>query len=94
MFKCPSENCFSFSIAIKRAKRSARFTAAGTNVEASDKAVFSSISACSREWHRAQGTEVAELSWVLEENRPVRRVIEAMGGRPYKTYRLYRKQLA
>ena len=47
-----------------------------------------------RAWHRVHGTEVAELSWILEENRPVRRVIEAMGGRPYKTYRLYRKQLA
>lgn len=47
-----------------------------------------------RAWHRAHGTEVAELSWILEENRPVRRLIEAMGGRPYKTYRLYRKKLA
>jgi GNAT superfamily N-acetyltransferase len=47
-----------------------------------------------REWHRAHGTRVAELSWILEENRPMRRMIELVGGRPYKTYRIYRKELA
>lgn len=35
----------------------------------------------------------AEASWVLEQNLPVRRVIETMGGRVYKTYRLYQKPL-
>jgi hypothetical protein len=47
-----------------------------------------------REWHRAHGTRIAELSWILEENRPMRRMIELVGGRPYKTYRIYRKDLA
>jgi GNAT superfamily N-acetyltransferase len=47
-----------------------------------------------REWHRAHGTRIAELSWVLEENRPMRRMIELIGGRPYKTYRIYQKDLA
>jgi hypothetical protein len=35
----------------------------------------------------------AELSWVLEDNLPARKVIEAAGGVPYKTYRIYEKAL-
>jgi hypothetical protein len=36
----------------------------------------------------------AELSWILEDNVAVRRVIEGVGGRRYKTYRIYEKALA
>ncbi|RMD61319.1 MAG: hypothetical protein D6826_10190 [Alphaproteobacteria bacterium] len=39
------------------------------------------------------GFERAELSWVLENNRPMRRMIESIGGQPYKVYRLYEKVL-
>lgn len=46
-----------------------------------------------RVYHRKRGTKYAELSWILEDNRPVRRLIEMFGGRPYKTYRLYGKNL-
>jgi hypothetical protein len=35
----------------------------------------------------------AELSWILEDNRPVRDIIELVGGRPYKRYRIYEKAL-
>jgi hypothetical protein len=35
-----------------------------------------------------------ELSWLLEDNWPVRRVVEAVGGRLTKTYRIYEKALA
>ncbi len=35
-----------------------------------------------------------ELSWVLETNRGVRRIIEAFGAKPYKTYRVFGRQLA
>jgi hypothetical protein len=41
----------------------------------------------------AKGVERAELSWVLEENRPVRSVIESIGARLGKTYRIYEKAL-
>ncbi|APH56018.1 dATP pyrophosphohydrolase [Granulibacter bethesdensis] len=34
-----------------------------------------------------------ELSWVLENNDPMRRMNEALGGSIYKTYRVYRKSL-
>jgi hypothetical protein len=40
-----------------------------------------------------RGVEVAELSWVLEDNRPVRRIIEMLGARRDKIYRIYEKPL-
>jgi GNAT superfamily N-acetyltransferase len=43
---------------------------------------------------RSRGVERVELSWILEDNWPMRRVIESLGAVPYKTYRLYRKALA
>lgn len=44
-----------------------------------------------RDYHTARGTTRAELSWILEDNKPMRNIIEAFGGRPYKTYRIYEK---
>jgi hypothetical protein len=35
-----------------------------------------------------------ELSWILEDNMPMRRINERLGGVAYKTYRIYEKQLA
>jgi GNAT superfamily N-acetyltransferase len=39
---------------------------------------------------RARG----ECSWILEDNYPMRRGLERMGGRVYKTYRVFEKRLA
>jgi hypothetical protein len=39
------------------------------------------------------GYDAAELSWTLEDNSPVNLTIRAMGGRKYKTYRIYEKSL-
>jgi GNAT superfamily N-acetyltransferase len=47
-----------------------------------------------RSYHLGRGTKRAELSWILEDNMPMRRMIEALGGTPYKTYRIYEKSLA
>jgi hypothetical protein len=47
-----------------------------------------------RNYHVARGTRHAELSWILEDNMPMRRMIESFGGRPYKTYRVYEKPIA
>jgi RimJ/RimL family protein N-acetyltransferase len=41
-----------------------------------------------------EGFKRVEMSWVLEDNLPMRRLIEDLGARPYKTYRLYEKALA
>jgi hypothetical protein len=41
----------------------------------------------------AKGIKAVEMSWVLEDNRPMRHLAEAMGGKSYKTYRVYEKTL-
>jgi hypothetical protein len=42
----------------------------------------------------AKGVRQVELSWILEDNRPMRNVIESLGAIPYKTYRVYEKNLS
>jgi hypothetical protein len=34
-----------------------------------------------------------EMSWILEDNMPMRRMNESLGGVAYKTYRIYGKSL-
>jgi len=46
-----------------------------------------------RRYHLSRGATRAELSWILEDNLPMRRIIESIGGKPYKTYRIYEKAL-
>jgi hypothetical protein len=41
-----------------------------------------------------RGIKELELSWILEDNRGMRAIIESIGGLVYKTYRIYSKQLA
>jgi hypothetical protein len=41
----------------------------------------------------AMGINSVEISWVLENNAPMRHLAEAVGGRNYKTYRVYEKTL-
>ena len=40
---------------------------------------------------QAMGYTGAELSWTLEDNALINRTIEAVGGRRYKTYRIYQQ---
>ena len=48
-----------------------------------------------RLWQEAprNGYPVVECSWILEDNWDMRRALERMGGRLYKTYRVYEKEL-
>ena len=39
------------------------------------------------------GIKEAEASWVLEDNLAMRRLLRSFGGRVYKTYRIYERQL-
>lgn len=39
------------------------------------------------------GFEQIELSWILEDNLPMRRMNESIGAKPYKTYRVYEKAI-
>jgi GNAT superfamily N-acetyltransferase len=43
---------------------------------------------------RKLGYETIEMSWILEDNRPMRSILEAVHSRIYKTYRIYEKSLA
>jgi GNAT superfamily N-acetyltransferase len=49
-----------------------------------------------RLWHEApkNGYPLVECSWILEDNWPMRRGLERMGGKITKTYRIYEKTLA
>jgi hypothetical protein len=40
------------------------------------------------------GFRSLELSWILEDNLPMRRILERLGARVYKTYRIYGKKIA
>jgi hypothetical protein len=41
----------------------------------------------------AKGFEYCEMSWILESNDMMNRIIERLGGKIYKTYRIYEKSL-
>jgi hypothetical protein len=42
---------------------------------------------------RRLGYTGGEISWTLEDNHLVNRAIESMGGRKYKTYRMYQREI-
>ncbi len=46
-----------------------------------------------RTYHTSRGCPRGELSWILQDNMPLRRIVEAVGGLPYKTYRVYEKSI-
>jgi hypothetical protein len=46
-----------------------------------------------RRYHTSRGVTNGELSWILEDNLPMRHIIETFGAAPYKTYRIYEKFL-
>ena len=43
---------------------------------------------------RRRGLEEVEASWILENNIGMRAIIESIGGKSYKRYRIYRKDFA
>jgi hypothetical protein len=47
-----------------------------------------------RQAQKKVGIESGELSWILEDNLPMRRMIEQFGCVAYKTYRVYARELA
>jgi hypothetical protein len=67
-------------------KRSYHGTAVGS-------ALALAVIDAARSYHVGHGTKRGELSWILEDNMPMRRMIEAIGGVHYKTYRIYEKSL-
>lgn len=55
-------------------------------------APFFLVDAIRREGQKVGITE-AEYGWILEDNRPMRHILEDFGARIYKTYRIYSKAL-
>jgi len=43
--------------------------------------------------HAERGYEKMEMSWILEDNIPMRRIAKSGGAEAYKTYRVYQKAL-
>lgn len=43
---------------------------------------------------RRKGIWTIEMSWILEDNRPMRGIVESVNSKRYKTYRIYEKKLA
>ena len=41
----------------------------------------------------AEGFSRVEMSWILDDNWPLRRVLEGLGAEAYRTYRLFEKPL-
>ena len=42
---------------------------------------------------RRKGVTVVDMSWILEQNKGMRKIIELLGGDVYKRYRIYQKDL-
>jgi hypothetical protein len=42
---------------------------------------------------RKRGMREVEMSWILENNKGMCNIIESLGGRAYKRYRIYQKNL-
>lgn len=77
----------------KRRIKSLRFVIMGVlkeyRYQALDAAMYYKIA----EAGMAKGYQWAEMSWILESNTPMRRVLERLGCELYKTYRIYEKPL-
>ena len=43
---------------------------------------------------RSKGIGEVDMSWILEQNKGMRKIIEMLGGDQYKRYRLYEKDLS
>jgi GNAT superfamily N-acetyltransferase len=46
-----------------------------------------------REYGIRRGVQEVELSWILEDNMPMRNMLAMIGGVPYKRYRIYEKAI-
>lgn len=76
-----------------RYPRTMRLVALGTRPEFRGLGIEAVMFARSLERAIELGFKGCEASWVLEDNLPVRRLIEVFEGRPYKTYRVYERAL-
>lgn len=82
---------------IAKRPRSVRMPLLGVRKKYQDKVVGSALAVAVidtlRNYHIARGVTSSELSWILEDNIAMRRIIEELGAKPYKTYRIYEKDI-
>lgn len=52
-----------------------------------------SVIDATRSFHASHGAQKSELSWILDQNKKVKHVIELVDAKPYKRYRIYDKIL-
>lgn len=65
----------------------------GVLAEHRKEGVDAALYAATVEAAQAKGYRWGELSWILESNHAMRRVLERLGTERYKTYRIYEKEL-
>lgn len=78
----------------KRCPKIMRLIALGTRREFRGRGLEAVMFYESLERGKKLGFEACEASWVLEDNVPVRRLIEVFNGKPYKTYRVYERPVS
>jgi len=78
----------------RRGLRSGRVMALGVKREHRTRSVFALFAHELVARGRAAGTTGAEASWVLEDNHLMNRPLRAMGGTPYRRWRLYERATA
>jgi GNAT superfamily N-acetyltransferase len=71
----------------------ARVIALGVTKKYRGRGLESAILSESLKYGKRLGFKTCEASWILEDNSGVQRVIELFGGKVYKTYRLYEREL-
>ncbi len=78
---------------LKRTIRQIRVMAMGVKAEYRNRGLETLLVAETVRSSTSLGYSVAELGWILEDNRMMNRELLAMGGRPYKVHRIYEKAL-
>jgi hypothetical protein len=81
-------------LAGRRGLRSARVMALGVKREHRTRSVFALFAHELVRRARAAGMVGAEASWVLDDNHLMNRPMRAMGGTPYRRWRLYERAVA
>ncbi len=81
-------------LAGRRGLRSARVMALGVKREHRTRSVFALFAHELVRRGRAAGMVGAEASWVLDDNHLMNRPMRAMGGTPYRRWRLYERAVA
>jgi hypothetical protein len=82
---------------IRKRPTSIRMPLMGVRKKLHDNPVGSAIAIAiidkARQYQIERGVKECEMSWILEDNHGMRHIIESVGGKPYKTYRIYEKGL-